>query len=627
MSNPQNPLNFYRTYAYHHVLIAANSTAVLDEMSKPDFETTNLTREVSRNRIDVHTIDGAGQYVVVTNGMQNADFFIEEMTWEMVMVPQMGKGMQTYTTMGLEGTMKVVEPQGVRFLQHLNNIFDRLGCDPVGITFIVKTIFMGYPDGTNNEGLGAQSVANVRPLGFTLFDIMSNFDAAGSEYEMSFLGSVNGTAKLPQVQNGLAQGVSSVKAFTEGEEPAPDTLSNVVDRFKKLMNDKYNEWFDQMDDSDNVGDRYRRVEYDIKLDPEYANSEYLVDDFQQRVGEDINEGVVAFLKDSTIEQAIDRIMQSCSRVLTDSKPESEGGTSGDTQYVYKTHSAVNSTVNSDNSGTYKLTYVISKYEVPLAAPGKGLQPDNIDPKSSIEFDYLFTGNNTDVIDFDIKMDTGLLFLMTISPNRNMTDGAESLNNKLQDTDKNVTGSNQNAHYVTRVNTPLFPKQNNTLGEVQHSKSSLDKLSFRALLNRHALLSSMDAKLVIKGNPILLNDLIISPDDLANNRFAATAGTIMRDWAKSPGLVKLNIRMPSDDPSLTNTLTEPFWYQGFYQIISVSNKFNKGEFTQELDMIALPQTNDVLASTTNQQPLDPIEVNQNEIEAPTKDKIDSQRGNQ
>src|SRR5690606_2058050 len=123
-------------------------------------------------------IPNLGQYVVLFNGTQDTDFFIRDLNWESVMVPRSGS-IDNFTTMGTEGTMTIVEPKGARFFRYLNDVFDKLQCDPVGITFILKTIFVGHQDGdldVNASTSIPQQIANVKPLGFMMYDIQSNFD-------------------------------------------------------------------------------------------------------------------------------------------------------------------------------------------------------------------------------------------------------------------------------------------------------------------------------------------------------------------------------------------------------------------------------------------------------------------
>ena len=621
MSNPENPLNYYRSHSYHHILIAANSTGVLDAMSDPSFSVStlvnsNTSASRSARAADVHTITGKGSYVVVLNGMQDADFYIDDLKWESMMIPKLGtdNSAESFTTMGLDGTMKIVEPKGIRFMYFLNQCFDALECDPVGITFILKTIFMGYPDGNqpSSSTTNAQSVVNIKPLGFTMYDLVANFDSTGANYDLSFIGTVNGTTKLPQTQNITEMGVKQVSAYTpsEGESKAPTyaTLDSVMSRFTKLLNDKYTVYYDNFTNK-NQGCKFRKVTYEIKLDDAYTDTRYVCDNFQQRAGNNVDEGTIVFAPKSNIESALNKILQSSKSVLQDANVKDKSN-----RFIYKIHSTIDSTIPSPNEGEYKITFIIRKYSTKKQTAKAARNPDAKRDAPAIEFDYVFTGTNIDVIDFDMKMDTGLLFLMMLSPNRNLTTNAESLTNVTQETENEVQASEANANFKCRQNTPLFPPRNVTDAAVLHSSAATDLVNFRAELNRHAQLSAVESKLKIKGNPLLLNGLIKPPSEIISNIPNKSKQEIMGDWTITPGLVRVNVRMPSDNPS-TESVTEPFWYQGTYQVISVMNSFNGGEFTQELDMMALPQINDIESDSTPEQKTDAKAEQENQKGAP------------
>jgi len=46
-------------------------------------------------------------------------------------------------------------------------------------------------------------------------------------------------------------------------------------------------------------------------------------------------------------------------------------------------------------------------------------------------------------------------------------------------------------------------------------------------------------------------------------------------------------MPSGRDTTTK-VTKKFWYQGYYYLIAVENKFLDGQFTQDISMLSLPQ---------------------------------------
>ena len=151
----------------------------------------------------------------------------------------------------------------------------------------------------------------------------------------------------------------------------------------------------------------------------------------------------------------------------------------------------------------------------------------------------------------------------------------------------------------RSTTPIFTATNTNNVLVKNIQPSHDTQLFDQLLRRHAALESVEAMVTIHGNPFLMSQLNRRPSDTQrqgniidddNAEQNTDAERVMQNWENIPALAKINIKMPisSDTPSSRDSFAlEPFWYDGYYYIYGIDHKFQGGQFTQDLHLLALP----------------------------------------
>jgi flagellum-specific peptidoglycan hydrolase FlgJ len=147
----------------------------------------------------------------------------------------------------------------------------------------------------------------------------------------------------------------------------------------------------------------------------------------------------------------------------------------------------------------------------------------------------------------------------------------------------------NIHGRIRKGTPIFaPLQWATdyLKEMQNIQSTA---TAEAIWKNFASYQSVNTSINIHGNPLLLAK-IIDPSRTV------------------PNYVKINIKMPNTPDDIweyqLGSNQSPggyytdFWYTGYYIIVSATNKFSGGLFTQELDLVSLPQTSTTQGSSSS-----------------------------
>ncbi len=651
MSNPQNILAKYRSYAYHHILIACDNEASARYIREAN--RLSVFREIAEARAVVITeedkvisIDefnestgkiekvGTGSYVTILNGMIDTAFVIRDVEYFTTTAASTDKH-DRFTSVAVEGKMTIEEPRGIRFLNALNGACDKLQSDPTGVIWLLKTIFVGH--GVDAMGTEfSDYITDLRPLEFLIYDVTGAFDVTGGVYEISFAGANNGGARFPQFSR-IAQTIS----FTPDDAKLSTSFAELILQMNKKSSKNRECVIEALkktySDIDPVKlEEFRLVEYAIVLENPYENDEYIIDGWtDQERNVATGTGPLTFGVKSTVEQAIRHIMDRCNRVLKDR-------TEGDdkTKYTWKVHSEITmvgkGTANPlNNTASEKdiiqVVYRIRRHAevtnrvVELVLAGKDESNDEVTPQAIednlITFDYFFTGKNTDIINFDLKMEMGLAFLQTIASTNTIGTGTNQIAGTRVE-NAAAMAANESAKgtpgisrkdgtsdtteppkpaILIRSKTPIFPATNENNVRTKNIRGALDSTLFQSMLSKHAALESVEAKLTIHGNPYLMS--ITNRRGADRDRRAPVdvndptrQATIMQNWDFIPGLCRVNIFMPSTSATPSSSARfdrERFWYDGYYYLYGIDHKFSDGQFTQDLHLLSLPNESLVL----------------------------------
>ena len=588
MSIPENPLTRFSSYSYYQSLIVCSNSKVaeaLSQVSSADSELNRYTRPPGlTNRYNpIKSPETGGNYVIIIDGRHDANFVITGAYWStnILPMPDRDSGVERYTAVAVEGSMEVLEPIGAgRFYQAIIHAMDALKTDPSGAVFLLKTFFVGHtPEGHT------EFIANVRPIIFIMYDIEANFNNAASQYKINFIALSNGAGKMPQA-NLVMDTVNSFK-------PTSKKLAEVFKEFGTLIEKSYKEFRAKLDkdaksSKPNKIISGRDVKYTFIVDAAYSGDNYILDASLPTAQDSCTGDVIFnFNNNGGVENAIDTIMKSCKGVLEDCNANPTG------RYMYKITSTVDST---DDYLNY--VYRINRHKIPTSKLNDLVNHKSIKEGdgSVITFDYYYTGKNTDILEFDMKMAMGLAFLQTLTSSNSVNvKSVSGIGRKV--TNENSTLSNEGggrqpseAGQIRDQAVIYFPKKDT--GPTRNAASPDKALNFQNMLNRFSAVEKLEAKLKIVGNTTLLNDMSPAPSHMRDGIPNQTP-SVANKWDTTPFLAKINIRMPSFDvesgnvPDNSYEKFEDFWFKGYYMIIGVDNHFQDGEFTQELDMISLP----------------------------------------
>ncbi len=630
MSTPENPLARFRSYSYHHILIACQDSGVASALlESKDFlglflEQTQTT-QTNRIRSVKNTTPGldATDYVVIINGMVDADLSISSIEWDSSTAANAVEG-DRYNSLAVEGVMTIREPRGFRFMGRIKDACAALGKDTNGVVWMLKTVFVGHG---NSEFIGdfTEMMTNIKPLLFFMENVTGTFDETGSQYEIKFAGNNDGYARLPQMMR-VANGIT-VRLGGEGDKKdislvgamaALETKVNeIYDSFYNCVVEGYKKSLNASSQTQTTDVPFQRVHYSIKLEKPYTDtSAYKVTDGPQQskdgIGKCDDPLILKLGQSATVEEGMREIMSRCIQVKKDAENTTQA-------YTYKITSTIKSgsdiqptkgdvnktnldAVQFSNPFDYVVEFKIQQFPIvsndlvtkiinQQAKAGVPPEfPDNLG-ENLLTLDYIYTGKNIDIINFDIKMQLGMAFLQITTTSDNVLEQRSTLlrNYKIANPD-NRLGTNN-------IKSPLFLGVPIKDPALRNSQDSSATLSFDAALNAHASLEVAQATVTILGNPYLLGATGSTKYQVLEQKARSLQPTgdnndIFKHWGAIPALAKINIRMPrsNDDFKLMEQgggdFTQPFWYDGYYYVYSIKHMFRDGLFTQELSMVAL-----------------------------------------
>ena len=355
MSQPQTMLGKFDTYAYHHILMVCNCTTAAEDLAQTDEITTYQHPRNPALRYKARDIGTTGgKYVTLIDGLSDSRFYITDVRWTNYIAddPEIGKGnIAQSTTMSTDGEMELVEPLGASFLNRLTDIADELDSDPVGLVFLLKTIFVGR----NTNGF-TEMISTVRPMMFVAIDITAVFQSSGAKYKIEFVGLTNGAGTLPQPQK-IFEGLSF--------NMVPSSLADTIKALETNVNKKYIEFkikaikdfaktFTELDEGDAIAEsakflfaNYRDVKYKIILDEVYKTDRYKGGDNDPvRILETTEGSTVNFGPSVKVSDMLSKIMSACTGVHQDSKGKGTPTNKTDNKplkYIFKVISVIRST--------------------------------------------------------------------------------------------------------------------------------------------------------------------------------------------------------------------------------------------------------------------------------------------
>lgn len=644
MSSPPNKLARFRSYSYYHVLAMCDCSATADALSKSnDLDAWNHatpdTRVVDDRRgvndlgpYAPKKVSGSGNYIVLINGSTDAAFVINTARWTSMTAGDAVPGDRS-TSIAVEGSIQISEPKGIVFLDQVVKCSIALGIDSSQVVYVLKTFFVGF--GVDDYGAEfVDHMTNVPPITLLVVDVTGQFTEAGGAYDMQFVAAGHGGARLPQYGKAVnAMSITAGASLQSTIQALQDQVNQNYDKYFQCVLDQMNAITD-IDVRTSMVNSLRRVKYVITVGSVYkevaGGTKYTVTNQAQQFKNTAgcaDSAQLTFPAHSSIEQAIATIMSMSPEVQREA---GRGDSSTNVKYEYKIHTAVASAPVAGSDQTqleqtiyYRVDRILTPKTISYSPGFEVLALDDADAKKDpmydalrrniIEFDYIYTGKNIDILEFDMKLNLGLAYLQTATlantfksqlergPNRTMqasTGDANTFNTRFDGKPVQTF-----VYFGSQIKTPALTNTQDAARAIQSMYT----------MNKHASLEVSDVSMKIIGNEQLLGtNKITSPEYVIasadRDTFAATQtpdDSSFADWSHIPAFAKVNIKMPRSNDDLAlftgqsgtgNPNADPtsvdyarnFWFDGYYYVYAIEHIFDGGTFTQELKMLGIPK---------------------------------------
>lgn len=656
MSSPPNKLARFRSYSYYHVLTMCDCSATADALAKStDLDVWNHATPETRvvdDRAGVNDlgpyapkkVPGSGNYIVLINGSTDAAFVINTARWTSMTAGDAVPGDRS-TSIAVEGQIQISEPKGIVFLDQVVKCSIALGIDSSQVVYVLKTFFVGF--GVDESGAEfVEHITTTPPITLLVVDVMGQFTEAGGSYEMQFVAAGHGGARLPQY--GKAVNAMSITAGASLEatiRALQDQINQNYDKYFQCVLDQMNAIADPQVRNQMVAS-LRRVKYIVEVGTDYkevsGGTKYTVTNQAQQFKNTAgcaDSAQLTFPAHSSIEQAISTIMMMSPEVQRDS---GRGDSSSNVKYEYKIHTAVASkpVSGSDQSELeqtvyYRVDRILTPKTISYSPGFEVLALDDADAKKDpmydalrrniIEFDYIYTGKNIDILEFDMKLNLGLAYLQTATLANTFKSNLERGPNRTMQTSTGDANTFSTRFDGKPVQTFVYFGSQIKTPSLTNTQDAARAIQSMYTMNKHASLEVSDVSMKIIGNEQLLGtNKITSPEyvmDSANrSTFSATQtpdDSSFADWSHIPAFAKVNIKMPRSNDDLAlftgqtgtgNPNADPssvdyardFWFDGYYYVYAIEHIFDGGTFTQELKMLGIPKRSATTAAGAGSQ---------------------------
>ena len=658
MSKPANPLDKFRSYAYHHIVVATESTESIRDLVSAEstgFKNLKLGQKGGS--------DGSPYYLVFDT-RKNSFFSITDVNYTST---AFANSMRFSNAVVSSIDMQIIDSTGVTLINYLRWLQDTaLKVSLHKMIFVLKTIFVGHTHDGTTETVYQDSIPMM------LVDIVLNPSARGAQITAKFLPITNGAVFYT---DDYARSYDVPGVFSE-----TGLLKDAVKSLEKIMNQKSRKWFQDLqlqlmndyktEDAVPAKGYGKLVQYMFTVPDNWSSFKVngVFEDIPEskygkgNTRENVNtKGVRIGFQVSPTTDVVDLLEQ----ILKQSdEVQKLAGNDNRKEGIVKAYK-IYPTITSDDT-TVVIHYDILNFAVPKkeedsskkdnhdsVSKSKSILPSSEDDKNVMVFDYIFTGKNMDILNFDMKINRVNVAIADNIAIGDKTAQEAGKNQESKETDETKTDKKKIILNL-KPKDPILPPAKTLSQHKNVAWSTETDVRKETVKNRQQFIhnmsmvyaaSSQDIIIKIRGNPNLFqrfNDATLMPHvkaidntqltdtaylsgkkfiETKNDNFQSSDITAYKEalnervkqlgvagFSQSentatlvPFFIKINIKgenvdliAENFDPSFKPY--ENFWYDGYYIVKKIVHHFQGGEFIQELLIGAVPD--DLFGQTTS-----------------------------
>lgn len=526
-----NPLDDYSSYSVHYVLLACRNTEDARVFTDADKNTETLAAVEQVDRLGGAVPYGQRRDVayLVMDTRRFSQFTIDRLKYEALIRGWEKSG--SHANLATTVEMTVIDSVGISFINFIQWLLDKkMQCNFDGMIFMLRVLFVGHTPS------GDTTTVQTITIPMMLSKMAMNLDYAKGVYNLEFLPNTNFDAR--DHSRWLHAGTATT--FSTG---ASNTLGGLINSFEDALNKQSLEFFQSarklLDDAgaarqtDRPGGYGRQVRYQITI-PETWETMQVAGwgagganeiDFRKNLKAqaeskglqtDTTVSVESGLKITDVLDCIFRQVPAIAKLGAGVVDEGfvtfynyiVGITSTDDFFIVHVDVVQFRVPNTrPDTAAEVAPDVSSMYQEVADVPGGRI------PRDFIEYDYIFTGKNLDVLEFDMQMQD-LLFLLA----KNIEIGGGAIQRQLEE-GQTQAGKKVNTAaelVMLRPYDPLLPPRN-TRDELenftQYSSLALqtqegqnaiqDRQKYTNNLSAFYAASPITAVMKIRGNPAIM----------------------------------------------------------------------------------------------------------------------------
>ncbi len=680
----QNPLDKFRSHSVHYVVLAARSTEELREFSDGSQAVLSRTLQAiddcKQLGANVKSSNGSG-VILMADTRRFSQFMIDNFELDTRIAGFNVPGSKTPNALGIEMDFTVLDSTGISFANFLQYIVDKkLQVSFDGFAILVRILFIGHTDTGSTEIVQSIGIPAI------FHSIQVDLNETKGVYQckcIPLIGMVSNSS-----YNAKWTSIGTASSYFTGA--GSNTLGAAVKSFEHALNResfrRYKE-FNSIPNGETRENGYGRpVQYMITLPTDWYN--YTFTGPSQGGAKEINfkellaleegkrtkeqqsaaeaqkkaqssgaapakESYMAVDPNLSITEVLDMMFN---QTLEVQKLANFNGRDRSKTEAIKFYKHLVSVTSSDARFTVHVDVV--EFTVPNVNLKEDTNKDAVSqtpeflskttdpktgvtkllPKNYIEYDYIFSSKNLDVLSLDLKIEQLNILLMqgTKLGQGNLwskNDGGQAQK------DGETVGYDQDTLMTLRPKDPvrlrmLTPEEktnfSNIAGNLQKQQKGPDTPSAISQQYTKNLSDFYNmggaAKMTVRGNPVLMGEVVLS--DLEKHidvvtlisgkeLVSETKDSVRKDWRENlektlgmkPGLkrtrnglevlkgpsfvttpvfVKVNVYGPNVDFVTLDQIEGPFSKElltdNFYFVSAIKNKIEGSRFTQELDLL-------------------------------------------
>lgn len=566
MATPANELDRYASYTYYFELYAA---AIVDDLYQYEF--------IDNSKVGTTRTSPNGNLIL--NSRCDAFQNIEDVH-NYITSPLTGVVSMSGSPAGC--VMTIREPNGFSFVDKLQQVVQMNNVLALAnLNFALKTMFVGRtPTNVIEQRM------DLPLLMMSLTNIEMEFTNEGSIYTLHFVQLVGFDAHKDHNDAVVTDMTAALGTVSRSISFTGRTIQEAVTNFQTNLNGMYTSYYNES----GTNKQSRPIVYQVNIDPDISgaldsvNKDYFGSNAPARFAYEPGTKVAAILHD---------ILSHCSALNT--TLVGDNGTTDPDILINKKVPFVRSSLQLQATQAL-ITYQISLYNA--------LTVSQNDQNSSVHqyvFDYYFAdpGKNVDVLHMDLKVNYGSLNMAISQGNYSMHDKATNASGTLPSNDPkyyagNLLTPNASIDQLLKsglVGTSYFnglqndvaimpfvtPREQEGYVTIPNDQLASARLATKAIVDAFVGYG-ITLTLQIRGHL----DLLMLQGNYPNNQ--------KTDLLNVGCFMKVNIFNETQDPTTGQVTKQPFFYTGWYRVLTIENVFSGGIFTQNITMMAVEDPN-------------------------------------